>query len=109
MPCQEECRRSTCVASAAFAYGILGRRFDEALELAGRAIQLHPNSTFGRNRAGAVYSVSGESDKARVEIDRILAQHPIATLARARRASFRYDWMYDLYLDGLRKAGLPGP
>jgi adenylate cyclase len=170
---------STCVASAAFAYGILGHRFDEALELAERAIQLHPNSTFVRNRAGAVYSVSGESDKAvaqfeaaqrmnpldnktatvtftvattahffasrfeesvrwgkrtmaitpdanvarwiaaaalghlgrldeaRVEIDKILALHPIATLARARRASFRYDWMYDLYLDGLRKAGLP--
>ena len=170
---------STCVASAAFAYGILGQRFDEALELAERAIQVHPNSTFVRNRAGAVYSVSGESDKAiaqfeaaqrmnpvdnktatvtftvattahffarrfeesvrwgrrtmaitpdaniarwiaaaalghlgrldeaRVEIDKILALHPIATLARARRASFRYDWMYDLYLDGLRKAGLP--
>ena len=170
---------STCVASAAFAYGILGHRFDEALELAERAIQVHPNSTFVRNRAGAVYSVSGESDKAiaqfeaaqrmnpldnktatvtftvattahffarrfeesvrwgrrtmaitpdaniarwiaaaalghlgrldeaRVEIDKILALHPIATLARARRASFRYDWMYDLYLDGLRKAGLP--
>ena len=169
---------STCVASAAFAYGILGHRFDEALELAERAIQVHPNSTFVRNRAGAVYSVSGESDKAiaqfeaaqrmnpldnktatvtftvattahffarrfeesvrwgrrtmaitpdaniarwiataalghlgrldeaRVEIDKILAQYPIATLARARRASFRYDWMYDLYLDGLRKAGL---
>ena len=170
---------STCVASAAFAYGILAHRFDEALELAERAIQVHPNSTFVRNRAGAVYSVSGESDKAiaqfevaqrmnpfdnktatvtftvattahffarrfeesvrwgrrtmaitpdaniarwiaaaalghlgrldeaRVEIDKILALHPIATLARARRASFRYDWMYDLYLDGLRKAGLP--
>ena len=169
---------STCVASAAFAYGILGHRFDEALELAERAIQVHPNSTFVRNRAGAVYSVSGESDKAiaqfeaaqrmnpldnktatvtftvattahffarrfeesvrwgrrtmaitpdaniarwitaaalghlgrldeaRVEIDKILALQPIATLARARRASFRYDWMYDLYLDGLRKAGL---
>jgi TolB-like protein/Tfp pilus assembly protein PilF len=170
---------STCLASAAFAYGILGHRFDEALELAERAIQVHPNSTFVRNRAGAVYSVSGESDKAiaqfeaaqrmnpldnktatvtftvattahffarrfeesvrlgrrtmaitpdaniarwiaaaalghlgrldeaQVEINKILAQHPVATLARARRASLRYDWMYDLYLDGLRKAGLP--
>jgi adenylate cyclase len=170
---------STCLAAAAFAYGVLARRFEEACELAQRAIEVHPNSTFVRNRAGAVYSVSGESDKAiaqfevaqrmnpldnktatvtftvattahffarrfeesvrwgrrtmaitpdaniarwittaalghlgrrdeaRAEIDKILALHPQATLARARNASFRHEWMYELYLDGLHKAGLP--
>ena len=158
---------------------MLGRRFEEALQLAERAIEVHPNSAFVRNRAGAVYANSGESDKAidqvaialrmnpldnitstftftvgavahlfarrfeeslrwgrrattitpqaeiprwcaaaalghlgrideaRAEIDAILVLHPIATLARARRASLRHDWMYDLYLDGLRRAGLP--
>jgi len=35
----------------------------------------------------------------------IYALSDTPTLERARRA--RYDWMYDLYLDGLRKAGLP--
>ena len=140
---------------------------------------VHPNSTFVRNRAGAVYSVSGESDKAIAQFEvaqrmnpldnktatftftvatvahffarrfeesvrwarratgnraerkyrpldycrgpraswphrrganrdrRDSRRHPRATLARARNASFRYEWMYDLYLDGLRKAGLP--
>ena len=169
---------STCLAAAAFAYGVLARRFEEACELAERAIEVHPNSTFVRNRAGAVYSVSGESDKAiaqfevaqrmnpldnktatvtftvatsahffarrfeesihwgrrtmaitpdanvarwittaalghlgrldeaRAELDKILALHPRATLARARDASFRHEWMYELYLGGLRKAGL---
>jgi len=164
---------STCLAAAA-----LARCFEEACELAERAIEVHPNSTFVRNRAGAVYSVSGESDKAiaqfevaqrmnpldnktatvtftvattahffarrfeesirwgrrtmaitpeaniarwittaalghlgrldeaRAEIDKILALHPRATLARAREASFRHEWMYELYLGGLRKAGL---
>ena len=67
---------STCVASAAFAYGILGHRFDEALELAERAIQLHPNSTFVRHRAGAVYSVSGESDKAIAQIEAAQRMNP---------------------------------
>ena len=170
---------STCIAAAAYAFAVLARRFDEAHELAARAIDAHPNSTFVRNRAGAVYANSGESDRAieqiamaqrmnpldnitstftftvgavahlfarrfeecvhwarrataitpqaripqwcaaaalghlgrldeaRGEIERILALHPIATLARARIASFRHDWMYELYLDGLRKAGLP--
>jgi TolB-like protein len=170
---------STCIAAAALAFAVLARRFEEALQLAERAVDVHPNSTFVRNRAGAVYANSGESDKAiaqiaialrmnpldnktstftftvgavahlfarrfeesldwgrrasaitpqamiphwcaaaalghlgrldeaRAEIDRILALHPIATLARARRASFRHDWMYELYLNGLRKAGLP--
>jgi adenylate cyclase len=37
---------STCIASAAFAYAILLRRFDEALNLADRALALHPNSVF---------------------------------------------------------------
>jgi adenylate cyclase len=169
---------STCIAAAAYAFSVLARRFEEAEQLAERAIDVHPNSTFVRNRAGAVYSNSGESDKAiaqinialrmnpldnitstftftvaavahffarrfedslywgrramaitpvriplwcaaaalghlgrpdeaRAQIDRILALYPTATLARARIASFRHDWMYDLYLDGLRKAGLP--
>jgi adenylate cyclase len=170
---------STCLAAAAFAFALLAGRFEEACELAERAIDVHPNSTFVRNRAGAVYSVSGESDKAiaqveaaqrmnpfdnktatftftvatvahffarrfeesvrwarrtmaitsnanipcwiagaalghlgrideaRIEIEKILVLHPQATLARARNASFRHEWMYDLYLHGLRKAGLP--
>lgn len=170
---------STCISAAAYAFAVLARRFEEALQLAERAIDAHPNSTFVRNRAGAVYANNGDSDKAiaqiamalrmnpldnitstftftvgavahlfarrfeeslywgrrataitpqamiprwcaasalghlgrldeaRAEVDRILARHPAATLTRARIASFRHDWMYDLYLEGLRKAGLP--
>ena len=169
---------STCVASAAFVYANLVGRYDEALELAERAIQLHPNSVFVRNRAGAVYGANGESDKAiaqfeaaqrmnprdtksstftftgisgahffarrfddaihwgrralaitpaaniarrhvaaalahlgrldeaRAEIAELLKHQPNASLARSRHSSFRHDWMYELYLDGLRKAGL---
>jgi TolB-like protein/DNA-binding SARP family transcriptional activator/Tfp pilus assembly protein PilF len=170
---------STCIAAAAFTFAVLARRFEEAVQLSERAIDVHPNSTFVRNRVGAVCANSGESDKAiaqveialrmnpldsitstftftvgavahlfarrfeeslhwgrramaitpqariplwcaaaalghlgrldeaRTAIDAILALYPCATLARARFASFRHGWMYDLYLDGLRKAGLP--
>ena len=170
---------STCVASAAFAYAALGRRFEEALELAERALALHPNSALVRNRAGVVYGISGESDKAvaqfeaaqrmnprdtksstfaltgiagahffarrfedavhwgrraialapaanvarrcvaaalahlgrldeaRAEIAALLEHQPNASLARSSLSSFRHAWMYELYLGGLGKAGLP--
>jgi len=39
---------STCLAAAAFAYANVGRRYEEAIELAERAIELHPNSAFVR-------------------------------------------------------------
>ena len=170
---------STCVAGTAFAYATLARRFEEALELADRATQLHPNSVFVRTRTGVAYGNSGENDKAlaqyeaarrlnprdsksstfmftgiavahffarrfeecvhwggrataitsrastarrfvvaalaqlgrldeaRGEVAELLEHNPTASLRRARLSSFRHEWMLELYLDGLRKAGLP--
>ena len=37
----------------------------------------------------------------------LLKHQPNASLARSRTSSFPYDWMHELYLEGLRKAGLP--
>ena len=168
---------ATCLACAGSTYVLLGRRFDEGLALAERALGLHPNSVFVRNRAGVAYVNGGDADKAlehfgaawrmnpqdsrtftftgmcvahffarnfeacidwgrratgevsganiarrhvaaalahmgrleeaRTEIAEVLKRQPGASLARSRLSSFRYPWMYDLYLDGLRKAGLP--
>ena len=168
---------STCLACAASTYVLLARRFDEGLELAERALRLHPNSVFVRNRAGVAFTNCGESDKAleqfetawrmnpqdpkaftftgmaaahffarrfdaciawgrratdeasganiarrhvaaalallgrigeaKAEIAEVLKRQPSSSLTRSRLSSFRYPWMYDLYLDGLRKAGLP--
>ena len=168
---------STCLACAAYTYVLLGRRFEEGLELAEHALRLHPNSVFVRNRAGAAYTNCGESDKAleqfetawrmnpqdpkaftftgmaaahffarrfeacitwgrratdeaaganiarrhvaaalallgrvdeaKAEIAEVLKRQPNSSLTRSRLSSFRHPWMFDLYLDGLRKAGLP--
>ena len=168
---------STCLACAASTYVLLGRRFDEGLELAEHALRVHPNSVFVRNRAGVAYVNCGESDKAleqfetawrmnpqdpkaftftgmaaahffarrfedciawgrratdeasganiarrhvaaalallgrskeaKAEIAEVLKRQPNSSLARSKLSSFRHPWMYDLYLDGLRKAGLP--
>jgi TolB-like protein/Flp pilus assembly protein TadD len=70
---------STCLASAAFAYGVLSRRFDEAADLANRAVMLHPNSVLVRYRAGAVYVVCGEPDKAIAQCEAASRMNPIAS------------------------------
>jgi adenylate cyclase len=68
---------STCLASAAFTYGILAYRFDEALELANRALMLHANSLLVRNRAAAIYAVCGESDKAIAQCEAACRMNPL--------------------------------
>jgi adenylate cyclase len=168
---------STCLACAAFSYVLIGRRFEEGLQLAERGLALHPNSVFVRVRAGVAYVNCGESEtalehlesgwrmnphdpkaltftgmcaahffarrfedcvawgrravaespganiarrhvaaalahlgrieEAKAEIAEVLKHQPTSSLARSRLSSFRHEWMYDLYLEGLRKAGLP--
>lgn len=68
---------STCVASAAFTYGLLAYRFDEALDLANRALALHPNSVLVRNKVGAVYGVCGETDKAIAQLEAARRMNPL--------------------------------
>jgi tetratricopeptide (TPR) repeat protein len=92
---------STCVASAAFAYGVLSYRFDEAFELADRALMVHPNSVFVCNRAAAVYVVCGESDKAITQCEAACRMNPLdskkaatftyTTLSAALYMARRYD------------------
>jgi TolB-like protein len=68
---------STCLASAAFAYGVLSNRFDEGFELADRALMVHPNSVFVRNRAASVYVVCGEIDKAIAQCEAASRMNPL--------------------------------
>ena len=78
---------STCLASAAFTYGVLSYRFEEAFELANRALMLHPNSVFVRNRAAAVYVVCGESDKAIAQCEAACRMNPLDS-KKAATATF---------------------
>ena len=82
------------------------RRFEESIRWGRRTMAISSNAIIPRWMGAAALGHLGRIDEARVEIGELLARHPQATLARARNASFRHEWMYDLYLDGLRKAGL---
>ena len=166
------------LATAAWAYAVLGGRFDAALEHAERAFRVHPNSLQVRNSCGTVFAASGESaraiqefeaaqrlspidprpyvqlggivtahffarnfeeasararrilvewpqhavtlrylaaslahlgrrEEARAVVADLLQVQPNSSLSRSRHARFRHPWMYELYLDGLKAAGLP--
>jgi adenylate cyclase len=92
---------STCLASAAFTYGVLANRFEEGFELANRALLLHPNSVFVRNRAASVYVVCGESDKAIAQCEAACRMNPLdskkaatvtySTLSTALYMARRYE------------------
>jgi TolB-like protein/DNA-binding SARP family transcriptional activator len=68
---------STCLASAAFTYGVMANRFEEGFELADRALVVHPNSVFVCNRAAAVYAICGESDKAISQCEAACRMNPL--------------------------------
>jgi TolB-like protein/DNA-binding SARP family transcriptional activator len=68
---------STCLASAAFTYGVMANRFEEGFELANRALIVHPNSVFVRNRAASVYGICGESDKAIAQCEAACRMNPL--------------------------------
>jgi len=166
------------LATAAWSYAMFSNDFDDALELAGRALALHPDSHAVRSYCGWAFAYAGESGRAIEQFDaarrmspvdprdyfpllgiatahffagrfeetvrlceRIVAQvpgHAIArrylcaalahgggeraadaaarellrmqpdySLASAGASRFRHRWMLDLYVGGLRKAGVP--
>jgi adenylate cyclase len=86
---------------------LFARRFEESLRWGRRATAITPQAEIPRWCAASALGHLGRLDEARADVAELLMLHPIATLARARRASLQHEWMYDLYLEGLRRAGLP--
>jgi TolB-like protein/DNA-binding SARP family transcriptional activator len=78
---------STCVVSAAFAYAVVLHGFEEGLELANRALMLHPNSVLVRNRVASVYAACGESDKAIAQCEAARRMNPLDTRKAASATS----------------------
>ena len=90
----------------AFAH-FFARRFEDAVywarRMAAETIVQSPTRRF----AAAALAHLGRPDEARAEIAEVLKLQPNSSLARSRQSSFAQAWMLELYIDGLRKAGLP--
>src|SRR5215213_9067182 len=56
---------------------LFGGHFDEALELAAKAIKLHPNSAFVHAQVGFVHVYAGESDEAVVHFNAARRLNPV--------------------------------
>jgi TolB-like protein len=83
------------------------RRFEDCIAWGKRAVSEASGANIARRHVAAALALLGRIDEAKMEIAEILKRQPTSSLARSRLSSFRHPWMYDLYLDGLRKAGLP--
>jgi TolB-like protein len=83
------------------------RRFEDCIAWGRRAVTEASGTNIARRHVAAALALLGRTDEAKAEIAEVLKRQPTSSLARSRLSSFRHPWMYDLYLDGLRKAGLP--
>src|SRR5262249_13157417 len=88
---------------------LIARRFEKAIEWADRALHEQPRLATAMRTRVVAYAELGRLDEARLELQRVLAIDPGLTIDRYRgliATSFAPD-VIDLYLAGLRKAGLP--
>jgi adenylate cyclase len=100
----EEVARTGIRASARFFL----REFDAAIEAADRTVARSPDFHAVRCILIASLAHAGREEEARAEAAELLRRNPGYTriLMRANNP-FRYEWMADLFLGGLRRAGVP--
>jgi adenylate cyclase len=72
-----------------------------------RAINESPNYITTYHVLAASLAHLDRLDEARITVQKILSLQPNSTLERAARAGYRKPEHRALWLDGLRKAGLP--
>ena len=91
------------IASALF----FRRQFEETIYWARRGMAETTAVAVPRRFIAAALGQLNRTSEARAEIDELLKAQPNSCLERSRKSSYRHKWMLDLYIDGLRKAGLP--
>jgi adenylate cyclase len=83
------------------------RRFEEAALWERRALAQKPGDHIAMRYLAASLAQLGRIEEAQQVVANLLKSQPNSSLSRSRRSTFRHSWMMDLYIDGLRKAGLP--
>jgi len=100
-PCGDDGVRSMMTAH------FFSHRFEESVAWARRMMTVTSVQSIPRRYAAASLAHLGRTDEARTIIAELLRAQPNSSLERSRQSPFRHCWMMDLYIDGLRKAGLP--
>jgi tetratricopeptide (TPR) repeat protein len=98
---------SLCAVSIAIAH-LAARRFEQAIEWADRALNEQPRMVPAMRVKVVALAHLGRLDEARAELSRLLAIDPKLTIAGLREyAHFAAPEVLELYVTGLRLAGLP--
>lgn len=66
-----------------------------------------PEHNIARRYLAAALAHMGRAEEAAEVMRDLLDRQPDYSLAAARGSRFRHTWMLDLWLEGLRRAGLP--
>jgi adenylate cyclase len=103
-PLDPRARILLCGIGAAHFYA---RRFEEAAFWSRRSIVDAPTNTAGLRYLAASLAHMEQLEEADRVITDLLGVQPSSSLSRSRSTPLRYAWMMDLYIEGLRKAGLP--
>ena len=84
------------------------RQFEEAIGAAQRALDMSPANVRARQRLAASLAQAGRIDEAQTAFDQLLRRQPDFSIAYVDETyPFRYSEDRELFIDGLRKAGLP--
>ena len=84
------------------------RRFDAAIDAAERALGRAPDYNSARRYLIAALTHSGREEEARAQAKELLRRDSGCTLKRTRGNNpFRHEWMIELFLEGLHRAGVP--
>jgi TolB-like protein/Flp pilus assembly protein TadD len=83
------------------------KQYGEAVVWARRAITRHPDLTVPYRFLAAALAHAGQLEEAKATVGELLRRQPKSSLTRSHHSPFRHAWMMELYIEGLRRAGLP--
>jgi adenylate cyclase len=83
------------------------REFDLTVRFARQVLAEVPTHNVARRYLAAALTHLDQVDEAQKIIAELLKAQPSSSLSRARTNKFRHQWMMDLYVSGLARAGLP--
>jgi TolB-like protein len=84
------------------------RDFTLSIQSSERAIARAPDYSSARRYLIIALTELGRDEEARMQVKELLKRDSTSTLSRSKAHSlFKHDWMIKLYIDALRRAGLP--
>ncbi|SDR29184.1 adenylate cyclase [Rhizobiales bacterium GAS113] len=86
---------------------VFARRLEEAEHWARRVLVDRPNQVTIRRYLSVALAHCGRIEEAHDVVEELLRLAPDSSLSRSRTAHFRHPWQLEMYIDGLRLAGLP--